>query len=819
MRSRMPRFVPSTKVPTHLGRFRTGVERLAGLGGPHGGNFLPDVFPAGRQVIEAAFGADVNADPSTWIWTDITGPGTVQWDPGVSITIGEPDESIDLVPAKFACKIRNDQPNGGDFTLGNPLGRFWPNVKENTPIRARLDVGNGLVTRFYGYASSWRPYWDAGRRLAMVDLRATGIGRRLKQGASAPRSPMWRFHMLSSGFNTSTNEGWPFSTQDYHSLPAHYWPLEEGSGAVRGANAVNGAYPLQAVDSAQMPRFGIDSSLLCTKTMPQFINGTALSVNFPVVRPTGQVESFDPSSDKGIRVQCLLRLDEAAISALESSLGTLLDGTKARVVTVEVAASSSLARVNVFLDHDAVDGLLLYAEMKDSADITLDTTGGLIGTVFERGVYITLDVVQAGTGIEVRFGQVGLAVDPGTASPDTPVILASIMTVASSTLNGVTGITLSGTENLEGGSIGQVSVYGGNADLSMPDRFPRALLGRTGDTVAERLRRYAIENNVTIDIIGDADLIMGPQGTAGFLDLVKECRDVDQGILLDGLGPGLTYITRTSAYSRSASLTLDAGNGDILTPLDTSQDDQGRTNDYTARNPQGSEAQFVQPDGALGTDTVGVYDSSGEHRAAFPDDLYGIAAWKVAQGTVSGFRYPRLEIELAKPVTSTKAQQWLDSLPFGRVDALSIEPGLTEPDRRFQLRGWNERWNSRSWHVTLNVAPYDPWSIVTLAADTGDAGDFVCWLAEDEGATTLVADVAAGASSFQVATVGSGPLWTTVADDIDGLHILVDGLKIAVTNITGASSPQTFTVTSADVLKALSAGTPVAVYNPPILGL
>jgi hypothetical protein len=553
--------------------------------------------------------------------------------------------------------------------------------------------------------------------------------------------------------------------------------------------------------------------------MPQFINGTSLSAKFPVVRPTGQVESFDSASDKGIRVQSLFRLSEASISSLKSSLGTLLDGVKSRIITIEVSASSSLSRINVFLDNDTTDGLIIYAETKDASDVTLDTIGGEIGLQFERGVYITLDVVQVGTGIEVRLGHVGLTVDPGTAAPDAPVVLASTTTVSSSTLRGITGITLSGTENLEGGSISQVSIYGDNADLSMPDRFPRALVGRTGDTVAERLRRFSIENNVRIDVIGDADLIMGAQGTAGFLDLVKEGVNVDQGIFLDGLGPGLTYVTRTEAYSRAASLTLDTEQGHILTPLDTQQDDQGRINDYTARNPEGSEAQFSQPDGPLGTDTVGTYDSSGEHRAAFPEDLYGIAGFKVAQGTVGGFRYPRLEVEFGKPLTSTKAQQWLDTLPFGRIDVDSLQLDTTAPDVRFLLRGWKEKWNSRSWHVTMNVSPYDAWSVVALANDTGDTGDFILWMAEDEGASTIVADVAPGASSFQVTTTGSGPVWTQTADDIDGLHIVVGGLKIPVTNITGATSPQTFTVDSTAVLKALSAGTAVAVFNPPILGL
>jgi hypothetical protein len=88
----------------------------------------------------------------------------------------------------------------------------------------------------------------------------------------------------------------------------------------------------------------------------------------------------------------------------------------------------------------------------------------------------------------------------------------------------------------------------------------------------------------------------------------------------------------------------------------------------------------------------------------------------------------------------------------------------------------------------------------------------------------LWADDSQFGPAFVVSTTGSGPVWThdalsTHADDVDGLHILVSGLKIGVTNINGSSATQIFTVAGADVLKPLSAGELVTVYNPPVLGL
>jgi len=75
----------------------------------------------------------------------------------------------------------------------------------------------------------------------------------------------------------------------------------------------------------------------------------------------------------------------------------------------------------------------------------------------------------------------------------------------------------------------------------------------------------------------------------------------------------------------------------------------------------------------------------------------------------------------------------------------------------------------------------------------------------------------AGASSLSVATA-SGPLWTTTADDFP-FDVEVGGIRVTVTAISGGSSPQTFTVTGATVTKALSSGSAVTVWRPPVLAI
>jgi hypothetical protein len=76
-------------------------------------------------------------------------------------------------------------------------------------------------------------------------------------------------------------------------------------------------------------------------------------------------------------------------------------------------------------------------------------------------------------------------------------------------------------------------------------------------------------------------------------------------------------------------------------------------------------------------------------------------------------------------------------------------------------------------------------------------------------------------TTIKVATTTStSPLWTTAAGDFP-FDINVGGERMTVTNITGGSSPQTFTVTRSvnGVVKAQTSGTDVRLFQPAILSL
>jgi hypothetical protein len=773
------------------------------VGDRGGGAFLADVFPDARQWVEAAFGADLDADPDTWSWTNLAfRGGDVQWNPGVAIRIGYPDEVSGIVPAELTCDLRNDQANGGDYTIGNALSARWPNIRENTPIRARLDIGNGATVRFFGYATSWKPKRGPGGE-KFVQLLANGVSRRVRQGQGPAKSAIRRF------FEYGTTQ------------PVRYWALEDGSTATSAASAITGVPPMTA-SGGGVAGEGVKFGVAQGRTQPAY---TGFEVNkvgtksFVSLAEGGTLTADLPTNPSATRysVQFI-----GFTWAYTGSPGA--DVVMARWLTPGGSFVRYDVRVRSFdgaveivgFDSSGAETMLCDSDISFVDEFeyvfTIQKSGGNIIT--------TLDISRMAAGINGLVNSFLQDTRAGTFAVPTRIMLNP---------NGVTVTrsAIAGSENqLNDMRFAHLLVWH-SAPRYLTDTFTSdggvvysAWNGHLGESVADRLARLGSEQGVAMDIVGDTDIPMGFQDVGAFTDLIAQCPAVDQGVLVDGLGPGYTYFARTATYSNPAALTLSAD--DLPGEVEGRHDDRYRVNDYTASDPSGTSARFTQPDGELGTDTVGIYDDSGDHRAYYAADLYQISAWRVAQGTVPGVRWPSLAFQLAKAATSVKAQQWLEARPLSRIDVEGIDTG-SNPDRALVLRGWTEKWNSKTWTIGANVTPYDAFGVTVLAEDSGDDDPFLGWLDTDGSSTQ--AGIDAGATSVVVVTP-SGPVWTnattpspTYADDLAGLYINLDGLRVGVTAITGATSPQTFTLVGADVLRAVPAGAPVSAWDPVVIGL
>ena len=154
-------------------------------------------------LIEAALGADLTANPATWVWTDIT-----RYVRGaITVTRGRPDRANGQ-PTQFGFRLAN---NDYRFTPGHPLSTNFGQWGLGTPVRAKLNPGTGLVVRGQGYVDTLVPTWPSGNSdQAEVIVNVSGALRRLSQGAVL-RSPLYQSTTAAA--------------------PTCYWPLEDGAGA------------------------------------------------------------------------------------------------------------------------------------------------------------------------------------------------------------------------------------------------------------------------------------------------------------------------------------------------------------------------------------------------------------------------------------------------------------------------------------------------------------------------------------------------------------------------------------------------------------
>jgi hypothetical protein len=290
-------------------------------------------------------------------------------------------------------------------------------------------------------------------------------------------------------------------------------------------------------------------------------------------------------------------------------------------------------------------------------------------------------------------------------------------------------------------------------------------------------------------------------------------------MLLDGLTAGLTYVTRQLREGQQPTLTLDANAANLAYAFDPVDDDQNTVNDMTVTRRNGTSVQYQQLTGPHGINTIGAYSSSLTVNPNSEGALPHLAQWGVNLGTPPGYRYPSLKFALE--FNPSLIPSFLSLIPSGRVDVTNINDIRTQMQNatiKNHCNGWTETIDLFTWHVDMSCSSYEPWRVITLAAATGSTKDTVCWL--DTDGSVLSSSASQGATSISV-NVSSGPRWVTTGDtggaDNFPFSINLGGYQVQVTNITGTSNPQTFTVSALPA--AFASGTAVSIWDPPVLGL
>jgi len=357
---------------------------------------------------------------------------------------------------------------------------------------------------------------------------------------------------------------------------------------------------------------------------------------------------------------------------------------------------------------------------------------------------------------------------------------------------------------------GHISVHDNIRDLF---GLAAELNAHNGETAGRRVARLCSEEAITFRGVGDLDAAaaMGPQLPAELVALLRECAAADGGILYEPRDLlGLAYRTRDSLCAQDAALELDY-DAKHLSSIEPVDDDQQTRNDITCKRVDGASARAVKESGALSVlappGGVGRYDEEVTLNLQADGQLPDMAGWRLHLGTVDEARYPVLGLDLARSVfvASSALQLAAQDLDIGDRLTVADTPAWLPPDDISQLaQGFTETMGNFTHRIAVVCAPETPF---------GQAGVYGASRYTSDG-STLSAGVTSVATSLSVATP-AGPLWS---HDDGNYDILIAGERMTVTAVSGASSPQTFTVTRSvnQVVKAQSSGAAVELFQPAV---
>lgn len=545
-----------------------------------------------------------------------------------------------------------------------------------------------------------------------------------------------------------------------------YWPMEDGDDSTSFGSALPNGRPMfigGAID------FASDSSFVAATALPTFGALGAL---------TALVPAYTPGAS-GQQVRMLLKSNTT---------------TGGQALNVYVRTSGA----HYFL--------FSYFPVGGSATVQMfNTTTGIqeatLATFDARpwltdGARLSIELKQNGTGIDLNL----VMISPGTS------IGASwgVVTIPSSTLGLITAVQVAPTGPDVVSIVGHITVE--NHITSIFD-LAAVLDAYAGEEAAGRADRLAIEEGVPYGIAAGPVIseLMGPQTEATFLTLFDESAYVDDGIsteLVDDFG--LFWRARTDMYSQTVRLALAYTDLQGLAPTD---DDQALQNDVTVTRTGGSSARAVAT-GSLSPANVGTY-AQGYDLSLFTDaQAQYQAGWRLGLGTVNAPRWPVVSFD-AKKLTLAQRDALIalregDLVTVSGCPAFTGTPGLN----RVLVMGWTETITVNTWTFTLMTVPATAYDVIILNDATFGR--------LDSGSSTTAATMTTTATSMSVASTTA--LWGTTAVPFD---VTVAGEQMTVTAVSGASSPQTFTVTRSvnGVVKTHAIGEAVSLTIPYRLGL
>jgi hypothetical protein len=336
-----------------------------------------------------------------------------------------------------------------------------------------------------------------------------------------------------------------------------------------------------------------------------------------------------------------------------------------------------------------------------------------------------------------------------------------------------------------------------------------------GEPAAARVARICGEEGIACRILGPPSLStpMGNQPVDTLFNILQQCENTDLGMLYEPRQAlGIGYRTRTSLYNQAALATATFTGAQIYQGFASTSDPQLTVNDVTATAPDGTTARSQITAGIMSVQSppngIGRIDTAISPAPQLDAAVAQIASWYLSVRSVDDDRYPAIPFQMARASTP-QTVALLDAGDYLQVTGI---PSWLPPGPVKQLcAGFAETYlPGPVWEIDVNGIPELPYEV-------GIIGDAVLGHIDTSG-SQLTSAITSGATSFQVTTT-AGQVWTTSGSF--PFDIVIDREQMTVTNITSATSPQTFTVTRSvnGVVLAHNAAAPVRLFHPMTLGL
>lgn len=433
-------------------------------------------------------------------------------------------EDGDPEPSTWNLSAEDDDLTGQ--TVGLMEWRLVGNTNAGT-LTCTVDDFRADVIRASTPVPEWPVRWDMSGHDVTAPIVGAGILRRLSQGASALRSPIYRQMIAQPG--------------------AGYWPLEDGSDATAAAAALPSVDPATVTDGS----FGNSDS-------PPGAASAVLLNTAGTSQVAGRPGAWAVGTD-GYAAMCYLKLGSAPGSDV-NMFEVLANGRIVRWLVQVSAANFTIT------GYDG-DGVAVVSSSTLHLMTLTDWFAIQLETEEDGGGNVDWVLIWHQVGSTTFYSPGGTY----TGSADR-IRYATVFAPVNST--GVSHLWAGGDE-LEFVDTGFMQVSAGYA----------------GETAGARLTRLAGEEGVPLRMFGAAadTAAMGAQRPATLLDLLRECEDADQGILCEA-GAGLGYVTRESRYNQTPVMTLDFDDGHVAEPPEPTDDDQRLRNLIRLSRTGGSEA-------------------------------------------------------------------------------------------------------------------------------------------------------------------------------------------------------------------------------------